>query len=102
MDVVLPAPLGPRSPNVSPGFTSKLKSDTASIDPNDLYSWFAEITYVYSYAGDASIECMIKFRAIVQAFILKAYSANEFIYFNDHWRLSTETLTAPWSRFYEY
>jgi hypothetical protein len=41
MDIVvdLPAPLGPRRPNTSPLFTSKLMPSTAAIFPKFLYKF---------------------------------------------------------------
>ena len=38
MVVVLPAPFGPRNPNVSPIFTAKLMPFTATLSPNRLVS----------------------------------------------------------------
>src|SRR5690348_6433691 len=44
MVVVLPAPLGPTSPTISPGATSKLTSSTALSAPNDLHRCRTERT----------------------------------------------------------
>src|SRR6202050_4295001 len=44
--VDLPAPFGPRKPNVSPAATSKSMPRTASISPYFLVSWLTEIAGV--------------------------------------------------------
>src|SRR6185503_13101902 len=48
-EVVLPAPLGPRKPKISPRFTTKERSSTATFSPNRLRSpWVSTTASVMS------------------------------------------------------
>src|SRR3954447_3445669 len=53
--VVLPAPLGPRKPNTSPGATSKLTPRTASSSPKDLRSSSTSTAFIPSLYGERPI-----------------------------------------------
>src|SRR5258708_2354517 len=60
--VVLPAPFGPRKPNMEPSFTSKESSFTASKSPNRLEIFF-RITAVIRIAWQFTLRTTISFHA---------------------------------------
>src|SRR5688572_15307308 len=57
--VVLPAPLGPMSPTISPGSTDTLKSRTAVRPPNTLVTFFASSSGIGSGGGRRLLAMLI-------------------------------------------
>src|SRR5262249_40838912 len=64
--VVLPAPLGPRNPNTSPGATSKLTPRTASTSPKDFFKSRTSIAGIVMWERNLQrLEVSIKYKLVL-------------------------------------